>query len=40
MIYLLLEGGEELAGLPLGLWPETVELAKELGLTVCPAHCA
>lgn len=36
MIYLLLEGGEELAGLPLGLWPETVELAKELGLTVCP----
>ena len=36
MIYLLMEGGEDLARLPMGLWPETVELAKELALTVCP----
>ncbi|MGM9536885.1 MAG: DUF5693 family protein [Candidatus Onthomonas sp.] len=36
MIYLLLEGEEELAKLPLGLWPETVELARKQGLTVCP----
>lgn len=36
MTYLLLEGKETLAQLPLGLWPETVELAQGLGLTICP----
>ncbi|MGM9593903.1 MAG: DUF5693 family protein [Candidatus Onthomonas sp.] len=36
MIYLLVEGDEDLARLPLGLWPETVELAKKLGLAICP----
>ena len=36
MIYLLVEGGEDLTRLPLGLWPETVELAKKLKLAVCP----
>ena len=36
MIYLLVECGEDLTRLPLGLWPETVELAKKLKLAVCP----
>lgn len=36
MTYLLIEGGEELALLPLGIWPETAETARRLGLTLCP----
>lgn len=34
--WVLLERDEAAAALPLGFWPETEELARTLGLTVCP----
>lgn len=36
MTYLLLSGKETLSALPLGIWPETVELAAKFDLTLCP----
>lgn len=35
MIYFLLEEEETVTELPLGLWPETLDLAEELGLACC-----
>ena len=36
MTYFLINGGEELAQLPLGIWPETARQAQRLGLSLCP----
>lgn len=34
--YLLLEGEETLSSVPLGIWPETADLARSLELSLCP----
>lgn len=36
MTYLLLSGKETLSDLPLGIWPETIDLAAKFDLSLCP----